>query len=141
MPTGSLTPRVLLAGFIVLLLNSVYLWAFADPTLWYFVQVALHPFLGLALGIAVAVMLVRRRWAPGWLAVSGLVLSGFGLALGLGVLALGATTPYRMLVNAHSGTSSAGAALLLLYAWLAAPRWAGAANAWTVRGAVAAVLI
>ena len=45
---------MLLAAFIALLLNSAYLVAFPAPTLWYFANVALHPFLGLALLVAVA---------------------------------------------------------------------------------------
>ena len=43
--------RLLFTGLVALLLNSAYLWAFADPTLGYFAQVALHPLLGMALSI------------------------------------------------------------------------------------------
>ena len=49
-----LTSRLLFAGFVALLLNSAYLTAFADPSLWYFTNVVLHPLLGLTLAVALA---------------------------------------------------------------------------------------
>ena len=46
--------RWLFVGFVALLLNSAYLAAFADPSLWYYANVAVHPILGLALAVAIA---------------------------------------------------------------------------------------
>jgi tetratricopeptide (TPR) repeat protein len=147
--------RLLLAGFLALLLNSAYLWAFADPTLWYFAQVALHPLMGVAL---VAGLMWRRsldlqdrgerqggsedpRYIRGWLGIAGLAMSAVGLALGLAVLVLGATTPHRVLVSAHVAASALGAALILFSVWVAAPRWGGGQAAWRVRSSLAAVLL
>jgi Tfp pilus assembly protein PilF len=110
----------LIAGFIALLLNSAYLWAFADPTLWYFVQVAVHPLLGLTLAAAVFWLLISGRFRPGALGPAGLTILAVGLALGVAVLIVGATTPYRRLVDAHVAVSAAGALLLLLDFWRAA---------------------
>ena len=65
---------------MALLLNAAYLWAFADPTLWYFVQVAVHPLLGLALAAAVLWLMLARRFSPSALGRTGLAISGAGLA-------------------------------------------------------------
>src|SRR5437867_3472496 len=103
----SITARVLVAGFIALLLNSAYLWAFADPTLWYFVQVAAHPLLGLTLAAAALWLLLARRFSPGVLGGIALAILAAGLALGIAVLIVGATTPHRRLVDAHVAVSTA----------------------------------
>ena len=102
--------RWLRAGLIALLLNAAYLWAFSDPTLWYFAQVAAHPLLGLTLAAAL-ILTAARGPRPGAAGRAALVVSGAGLALGIAVLILGATTPHRLLVNAHVAVSVAGAAL------------------------------
>jgi tetratricopeptide (TPR) repeat protein len=128
--------RLLFVGFIALLLNAAYLWAFADPTLWYFVQVALHPLLGLALAAATLWLVLARRPTPGTLGGGALAISFSGLVLGIAILVVGATTPYRRLVDAHVAASTLGAALLLLYLWIGASR-----RAWVVRAAVIAVLV
>src|SRR5262245_20572986 len=133
--------RILLVAFVALLLNSAYLWAFADPTLSYFVQVALHPVLGLALAAAAVWAVVTRRLRPPMPGLAGIAVAGVGLALGIAVLVLGATTPYRAIVNAHVAASAAGAALIL--ASLVWPRTAIRVqpDAAMARAAVAVVLI
>ena len=83
-------------------------------------QVAIHPLLGLTLAAATVWLLVRRRFSPGALGQAALAILGAGLALGIVVLVVGATTPYRRLVDAHVAVSAVGAALLLLYFWRAA---------------------
>lgn len=109
--------RVLVVGFIVLLLNAAYLWAFADPTLWYYLQVALHPILGVLLAAGVVWSVIPGPWGRGLLGRAGLGVSAAGLAAGLVILVTGATTPYRTIVDAHVAASSAGALLLLAYLW------------------------
>jgi hypothetical protein len=147
--------RLTFAGFLALLLNSAYLAAFAEPTLWYYVQVALHPLLGIGLAVAVAFRVIARGARPEgraysrdagpegrayrWRLIAGISLLAIGLALGLGILVTGATTPYRLLVNAHVALSAAGAVVMLLHLWLAvASRGAapiGVAS-WTLHPAV-----
>src|SRR5215218_4583326 len=100
--------RWLAAGFFALLLNSAYLWAFADPTLWYFAQVAVHPLLGLTLAAAALWLLGARRFGPGTSGRIAVTILAAGLALGIAVLVVGATTPYRRLVDAHVATSATG---------------------------------
>ncbi len=132
--------RALFAAFVVLLLNSAYLWAFADPTLWYYLQVALHPILGFGLGLGVA-WRFARGWRPGSTALVGIGVSAIGLALGLGVFFLGATTPNRYLVMAHVTAAAVGAAAILMAAWSSVGRTGERALVWRTRGAVALVLI
>src|SRR4029453_11984733 len=94
--TSGRTTRVILVGLISLLLNSAWLWAFADASCWYYLNVAVPPFLGIPLAA------VRARRAPGW--VSAPALSG------VAVLLLGATRPHYALVTTHvivSGLTSA----------------------------------
>ena len=133
------------AGFVALLLNAAYLWAFADPTLPYFVQVAAHPLLGLMLAAAVWLGLAGR-FSPSTLGQTGLVISGAGIMLGIAVLVLGATTPYRLLVGAHVAVSAVGAGMLVLYFWRTAPIVAQpalpvVARAIGLRAAMAVVLV
>ncbi len=112
--TPSLWSRVIVGGFLLLLINSAYLASFSDPTLWYFTQVALHPLVGIGLAAAIVLGLARRRLEAGRLGGAGLVICGVGLLLGLALFATGATTAYRPLVNAHVALSAAGAAVLLI---------------------------
>ena len=129
------------AGFVALLLNASYLWAFADPTLWYFVQVAAHPLLGLTLATAALWMVRARRFSPSPIGRTGLAISGAGLALGIAVLILGATTPHRLLVDAHVAVSAVGAALLVLHFWRTAPQSGSPPVARAIRAAMAVVLV
>jgi hypothetical protein len=56
----SKTAKFLIAGFILLLINSSYLAAYAEPTLFYFSNVALHLLMGLVLAVTSAIYLRKR---------------------------------------------------------------------------------
>src|SRR5579864_5612318 len=99
----------LLAGFLLLLINSAYLRFFSDPTLWYFIHVAVHPVLGIGLAAAAVWAGVPRGARP------ARILLGLGLVLGLVILIVGATTPHKSLVNTHAAVSALGATLMLAY--------------------------
>jgi hypothetical protein len=109
------SPRVAQAAFAALLLNSAYLAAFAGPSLWYFANIALHPLLGLAL--AAGMLLAAGRWrgalARSPLAAAGAAALAIGTILGLVVLVVGATRPYRPILYAHIAASAGGSILLL----------------------------
>ena len=148
----SLRARLLLGAFAVLIVNGAYLSAFADPTLFYFSQVVLHPLLGLALTAAVVWTWGRpiAAGAAAWLGRSpgrrpAVVLSltvimlAAGAASGLLVLVLGATRPFRWLLHTHVATSTAGAFLLLAWAWQVARRTAG--RQWIVAASAATLLV
>ncbi len=132
---SSVTLRLLVAGFLVLLLNSAYLGALPSASLWYFANVALHPVLGLALAAVAGLALLRRRWTPPPLCAAGLGVSAVGLLLGLGVMVVGATRAQRPILVAHVTVMVVGAALLAAHLWrLAAPAGnASAANGAAVR--------
>jgi tetratricopeptide (TPR) repeat protein len=134
----SLASRLIVSGFLLLLLNSTYLASFSEPTLWYFTQVALHPIVGVGLAAAVVIALRRRSLAPGRLGGAGLALCGLGLALGLVLLVTGATRAYRSVVVAHVALSAGGAACLL--AWLALTVASGFSRT-TIRTATAMTLV
>ncbi len=143
-PSSSAWSRLIISGFLLLLLNSAYLASFSKPTLWYYTQVALHPLVGIALAAAVALALARRRLQPGRLGATGLALCGLGLLLGLALFATGATSSQRPLVNAHIALSAAGAALLLprscvRHPWHPSPWRRGSRT--TIRTAVGMTLV
>ncbi len=110
---GSGAPWIL-AGFAALLINTAYLTAYATPTLFYFVAIGVHVVLGLVLAAGFARWLVGGRPRNPWLLASAGLLF-LGLIFGLTILHWGATRPYRWLLHAHIGLSSAGAALLIGY--------------------------
>src|SRR5437588_4257165 len=93
-------PSVVALAFFVLLVNSGYLYAFADPTMFYFANVALHVVLGIALIVAFAAILVRRRDWPPLFALASLCLM-VGGALGLYLTIYGATRAYRWALLPH----------------------------------------
>jgi tetratricopeptide (TPR) repeat protein len=83
----SVRTRIIAVALAALLLNSAWLWAFADASFWYYLNVAMHPLLGIVL----AIVFVRR--AP--------LLVAAPLLTGLVLLVVGATRPYYGLVSAH----------------------------------------
>ncbi len=108
--------RKLALGFLLLLVNSAYLAAHADATLFYFASVALH----LALGGVVAIAAARERpgwrlwprplrWAAPLLAVA----AGLGVALAV----VGATRSHAWMLRAHVVCATAGSAIVV--AWMA----------------------
>ena len=115
--TPSVFSRVLVSGFGLLLLNSIYVAALPNPSLWYFVNVGAHPALGLVLAGIVAIAIRQRRWTLPPVFASGLMLIGLGLALGLVVLSIGATRANATVLSFHIATSSLGALLLAIHLW------------------------
>ena len=146
---------MLFAALIALLLNSAYLAAFAEPSLFYYANVALHPILGLAL---------VARWMQGWMSRKGRMgrtnafslqpvpplppflpyvsapFLSVGALLGLVVLVLGATRPFRPWLYAHVVASAVGSALLVLHLWMAAARSASPRTVWSRRIALVSVV-
>jgi tetratricopeptide (TPR) repeat protein len=125
----------LIAGFLILVLNSSYLAARADPSPVYFANVVLHALLGLALAVGAGFRFRRAfsRWRGLPLLASALLAPA--AVLGMVLLVTGATRPYRPLLHAHIALSALGT-LVLLGHFLARGlragangerRWAGAA--------------
>ena len=105
--------RLLASGLVVLGLNSLYLAARADASIFYFGNVLLHLVLGMAVAAALG-QLVRRRWRSldgPWRAAA--ILFSAGSALGLVLMVTGATRPFRPLLYAHIACVAASALLAL----------------------------
>ena len=128
-----LLPRALFVCFIALLLNSAYLAAFADPSLWYYANVALHPILGLALAVVAA----KKGPYP----FGPFFALGVGLGLGVLILFVGATRSHALVVYAHVAVSVLGAGLLAVHLWQKISREAPGRAAWAVRVSFAVVLV
>ncbi|HXB57441.1 MAG TPA: tetratricopeptide repeat protein [Vicinamibacteria bacterium] len=106
--------RWLAVGCLALGLNSAYLAARSDPTLFYFSNIVLHVVLGLAVTAALVPLLRSRFSVLGPLLKAAALCLGAAVALGVFLMIFGATRPYRWALYAHIG--SAGLAALLTLA-------------------------
>jgi tetratricopeptide (TPR) repeat protein len=88
------------AGYVVLLLNTGYIAAFASPTIFYMANVLAHLVLGVLLAIGLAVLLARDRSLRRPLIVPGIL---FAVALGFGLylVAVGNLREHRWILTAH----------------------------------------
>jgi Tfp pilus assembly protein PilF len=127
--------RWLAAGGLALGLNSAYLAARSDPTLFYFSNVVLHLVLGLAVAAALAPLLRRRFSVLGPLLKAAAVSLGVAAALGVFLMIFGATRPYRWALYAHIGSAGLGALFALGHV---VGRAAGAPRALDTRAALLA---
>lgn len=103
----------LAVGFGALLINSAYLAASANPSLFYFSNIVVHIALGIALAVGSLRWLrprlqgIRVSAAAAWLLLAAAAMSGFVLTIA------GATTQNAWLLRAHVATAVAGSAMLL----------------------------
>jgi Flp pilus assembly protein TadD len=100
---------IITAAFLLLLLNSAYLAAFADASLFYFSNVLLHVVLGIA--VTAAAFARRERIRP----IVRIPLAAVA-ALGLVLVVSGTTRPYQPLLYAHIVSAVVASAALL--AWI-----------------------
>src|SRR5712692_4961897 len=128
MLTFRVLPTLGLAAGLALLLNSGYLAAPAEPTLFHLVNVAFHTAGGvLLLPLLLLAAWRLRQWCQAMaaprsprLATVGFGLLAIGLLAGVGIIVLGNYRPQRWLFYTHIGLCSAAVVLLLLA--LAAPQ-------------------
>lgn len=134
-------PKGLLLGFVLLVVNSAYLVARADASLFYFANVALHVALGLALAVA-ALPALRGAWRGlSWPLRVGVALLAAGALLGVALLVFGATRPYRWLLYAHIACTTLGTLPVLASLLGAARRLAPEAGRAAALAAVAATCL
>jgi hypothetical protein len=102
--------------FIVLLVNTAYVAAFATPSIFYMTNVLIHLGLGLALGIGLIFLLRRdRALLNGIPAAAGLF--GVALLLGLFLAKAGNITENRWAFWAHIVSAAMGLAALIPFVW------------------------
>src|SRR5581483_12414215 len=105
-------PAALCGGFLLLLINSAYIWAFPSPTLIYVANVIGHLALGVLLGICVTVMIARRGMtAPFAAPVACLVVAS---ASALYLVIAGNVRETRWAYWTHISFALTGTALLLV---------------------------
>lgn len=110
----SKTVKLLIIGFILLLINSSYLAAYAEPTLFYFGNVVIHLLLGLALAVISAVYVFKRLRTLSPAMLFSVVALTLSTALGLFMMRYGATRPYRWALYAHIALAVAGSIPLVI---------------------------
>ena len=101
--------------FVVLLVNTAYITAFASPTVFYMTNVLAHLVLGLALAVAFGVLLARRPDLRAGI-VPAAVLLGIALIAGLWLAVAGNVLAHRPVLWAH--IVAAGLGVIALGVWL-----------------------
>ena len=140
-PVESKTVKLLIIGFILLLINSSYLAAYAEPTLFYFGNVVIHLLLGLALAVISALYLFKRlrTLSPSMLfSVVALTLSP---ALGLFMMRYGTTRPYRWALYVHIALAVAGSIPLVISLFKLARNYAQSNRRKLVQVAIVAFML
>ena len=115
-PPSDRLSAIFRAGSALLLLNSLYLAAFATPSLFYMTNVAVHVLGGAALLVVGALWLRPRLGAMRLPARLATVLIAAGAALGLALAYTGSTTRFRWLLLSHIAVIGTGAGLALVLA-------------------------
>jgi tetratricopeptide (TPR) repeat protein len=129
------------AALLALLVNTAYVAAFAQPTVFYMMNALLHLVLGLALAVLVAVLMARRpEWRPGF-APTGLLLA-LATATGLFLAVWANVLQHRWALYAHVVAAALG--LLAFLPWLSrrtaeGNRWARFRQAYV--GAIALLVL
>ncbi len=112
---GEFMRKLSLVVFLILLINSAYLFSFGEPTLFYISNVLFHLALGTILIIPFGVYLYHKfkNISPiGRIGIFGLIV---GIATGGYLMMVGATTPYRWLLITHIVSISIGSLLFCIH--------------------------
>jgi len=93
--------RSWLYAFVLLVLNSAYLWPFAEPTLFYLGNLVLHMLLGVILAAACLVYLFRQFKSLSFAMRLGLILFLLSAVPGIVLMKVGGMRPNRWLLHTH----------------------------------------
>ncbi len=93
--------------FLVLLLNTAYIAAFASPTIFYVSNVLIHVFLGIAVAAGFFWLIFRDPILRNSLRIAS-ILFGIATALGVFLTVKGAVLPNRWALWSHIGIAAAG---------------------------------
>jgi len=110
--------KVLIIGFFILLINSSYLGAYADPTVFYFGNLAFHMALGLGLALLYGYYLVSRsKQLPRLLLVSSAII-GAGAFFGIFLMIFGAVHSNWWAIYLHVSLGAAGSTFILAHLFI-----------------------
>ena len=104
-----------LAAFLILLLNSAYLFSFGEPTLFYISNVLLHVGLGIILILPFSIYAYKQFKRISKLGQIGIIGIAVGIISGVYLMIVGAITPYRWLLITHIVSVSTGCLLFCIY--------------------------
>ncbi|HEX2521115.1 MAG TPA: multiheme c-type cytochrome, partial [Terriglobia bacterium] len=99
-------------AFVILLLNSAYLWPLAEPTVAYMSNLVLHMLLGLALAVAAALYLWKHFGTLSRVARWGFLLFLCSALPAVILMKIGAMRPNRWLLHLHIALAIPAAVLL-----------------------------
>jgi len=104
-----------LSVFLILLINSAYLFSFGEPTLFYIFNVLLHVGLGVVLILPFSIYVHKQYKRISKLGQTGIIGIAIGIISGGYLMIVGATTPYRWLLITHIVSVSVGSLLCCIY--------------------------
>ncbi len=107
--------RISIYTFLLLLINSAYLFSFGEPTLFYISNVLFHLALGIILIIPFSVYIYQKFRNISYLGWVSIVSLTIGIVSGGYLMVVGATTPYRWLLITHIVTISIGSILFCFH--------------------------
>ncbi len=101
--------------FLLLLLNSAYLFSFGEPTLFYILNVLFHIALGILLIIPFSIYFCKKIRSITLLGRIGVFCIIVGILSGVYLMIVGASTPYRWLLITHIISISIGSILFCVH--------------------------
>ena len=107
--------KISLSVFLLLLVNSAYLFSFGEPTLFYIFNVLLHVGLGIALILPFSIYVYKQIGRISTLGQVGVIGIIVGIVSGGYLMIVGATTPYRWLLITHIASVGVGSILFCLH--------------------------
>src|SRR5215475_6579137 len=110
--TGRLA-KILVVGFLAIVLNSSYLASSVDPTLFHYSNVAFHILAGLALALLLVVYLVKNFRTTPFSITGASVILLIGSAIGAVLVYIYNTHNHRSIFLLHIGIATAGSVLML----------------------------
>jgi len=102
-------------AFLLLLINSAYLFSYGEPTLFYIVNVLFHLVLGIVLLIPFSIYIFQKIKNISNLGRISIVSLFVGIVSGGYLMIVGATTPYRWLLFTHIVSISIGSLLFCIH--------------------------
>ncbi len=107
--------KFIISVFLLLLLNSAYLFSFGEPTLFYISNILLHLVLGILLVIPFSVYIYKtlKKITPlGRVSVICIIV---GIVTGVCLMIVGSITPYRWILYLHIVSISIGSFLFCIH--------------------------